>query len=288
MRLCSRISLCLLVAWGTALNLQAQSPANLLTRGGGIPCQIVMGRIQLNQQRGLTARSENIEHEPSRERQTLCIQTNAGQSVIRYEAHTAREHFALDFNSQGELRISQEQHDAAAPQRVVFVQSPGSDLRVEITQGKDRQEIQAATLWHLLLLEPEISTEHVLPLLARLHPDWKLAVQAKEVEQSLLQMAQTQDIPATKRTVALLTSLSATEFSQRQTAYRELRAIGPTLLPHLAQLDQRQFDAEQRKRVAELREELTSSTPDTPPRVARWLSGDQKLVDALKSKPVLP
>ncbi|HTN77535.1 MAG TPA: hypothetical protein VL096_19890, partial [Pirellulaceae bacterium] len=259
-----------------------------LSRTGGLPCQIIMGRIVLSEQRGLASRSDAIENAATGARETLCIQSNSGQSVIRYELTTKSEHLTLDFVGQGELTLRREPRGDGHFAAVTFVQPLSSKLRLEVIDGEQRREFSAPSLWHLLLMEPKACQEHLLPLLEHLKTDWQLAARADAIDNALQLAAAAGGPPDQSLIAALVEDFAADQFAVRQAADRKLRGLGLAVLPQLSQLDMTKLDAEQRHRIAEVRRDLLANTPDTPERVALWLIGDLELLKRLAAnKPAL-
>lgn len=267
-----------LVYW-TMLSVYATAappPPNLLARVGGLPCQVVMGRIVLAEHRGLAGRSDTVEDTITGRRETLCIQTTSGQSVVRYERNDAVETVAIDFLGQGDLRMRRAL-PGTTPITVHFVQPLRGPLKLEVTQGEQTRKYSAPTLWHLVLTEPKACHDHLLPLLEQLRPDWQLAARIEAIEQGLRSAGEVH-VPLDRTELdRLIEQLASPKFAERQQANRQLEARGLSLLPDLEQLNREQLDAEQRCRLDELQAALIATTPDTPERVAAWLVADRKL-----------
>ncbi len=68
---------------------------------------------------------------------------------------------------------------------VEFEQPPTGDLTLSIESGSEHRLVQAATLWHLLLIEPEVGHKQLIPLLEILRPSWQLSAKATTIETAL-------------------------------------------------------------------------------------------------------
>ncbi len=276
-----------LVFW-SALSAIAQSPPRaptLLSRVGGLPCQVVMGRVVLADQRVLAGRSDTFEDPGAGCRETLCIQSTGSQQTVRYERHESNETFVVDFLGQGDLHLRRELRSAAGATTIRFAQPLRGALTLEVADAKQTQKYSAMTLWHLVLTQPQACRDCLLPMLDQLRPDWHFATHVEAVEHALHNAA---NIHQPVDSVALrkqIDQLASPKFALRQQADRALRAQGLSLLPELEQLNRQSLDAEQRRRLDDLRALLTAKTPDTPERVAAWLVADRNLWKQLTDAP---
>jgi hypothetical protein len=264
-----------LFAFASLASAQQATSGSLLIRAGGVPCDVVMGRIALSSRHGLPPRSES--HEGEQGRETLCIQASDGATVVRYECVSPHERLTLDLAG-GEVRITH--MDTSHQTAVRFLQPARGPLQLEIDASKQTRKWESPSLWHLWLAEPELCEEHLEPLLTALRAEWQLAAMAGRIRVALLQEAQG-SLPAKADLDALVAQLAAPKFAARQAAQRELRAHGVSILGYLNQLPLASLDAEQRQRLSDLRESLTHSGPDSPQRVAAWLISDRLLWRAL-------
>ncbi len=270
-------SLCVILFSGVAI---ADPACPLLAKAGHIPCAVVMGRIVACDAPSYAARSEATENEGAGERETLCIQANDGNYVLRYERVTNAEQIAIDFLGAGELRLD----SRTGTTRVQFAQPLKGRLQLSVDSSGEQKRVEATTLWHLLLAEPQLCEKHLLPLLESIHPDWKLAGQAKAVEHMLMAAEDRADQLSIEQVRSLVDDLAQPSFAVRQAAYRELVGRGPAILPQLAQLKLGTLDAEQRARLAEVRSNFSYASPDTTERVATWLRSDRETWQALSQR----
>ena len=74
--------------------------------------------------------------------------------------------------------------------------------------ARSREVCQAASLWHLLVEQPELCKKHLVPLLEIFRPEWRLTQRAHEAEEELLHMASCGQIPDRQRWAALVDQLS--------------------------------------------------------------------------------
>lgn len=263
------------LAFVSLASAQQQTRGMLLTRAGGVPCDIVMGRITLSSRHSLPPRIESCEGEQGRE--TLCIQASDGTTVVRYEFVSARQRLTIDLTG-SEVRITHA--DTSHQTAVRFLQPARGPLQLEVSSADQTRKWEAPSLWHLWLAEPKLCEQHLEPLLTALRADWQLADMAGRIRVALLQEAQG-SLPAKAELDALVAQLAAPKFAVRQAAQRELRAHGVSILGYLNQIPLASLDAEQRQRLSDLRESLTHSGPDSHERVAAWLISDRLLWKAL-------
>jgi hypothetical protein len=266
-----------------ALGLRAAEPAcrptqPLAARQKWAQFAIQQGQIQVLVARGQTGTLSCQATDTEDWEETFGVHTTPQSISVRYTYRSPRDTASYHFSGQDHLVIERSHwsedsspDNLAAARHVKISQSPQQGIEVVILKDDHKQMYQAPTWWHLLLAEPELSSSELIPLLTRLRPDWRLELQAGRIESLLRAQPLDDPIPPLDQLVG---QLADDRFEVRRRADRELRAHGPLLLPFLNQLDSRRFSAEQRIRIARLREGLGSQGEDTPHRVAGWLSYD--------------
>lgn len=130
-----------------------------------------------------------------------------------------------------------------------FTQDPDTGATLELTLKGKKQTLHGKTFWHLLLADPDLCRQHLLPLLTPLRDDWPLSNQLARTESLLFSAAVAQNDSRGNTWAQLIDKLGSDQFSVRQGADRALRAAGDAALPYLQSLDFDQLDAEQRFRV---------------------------------------
>ena len=250
------------------LTAHAQQPTDgsLLTQSSWCQFEIVRGRITaMNPRQAKTQviTSENPEHG---ERQQLSIQVEDGLPCLRYSWIRPQQRFSIEVVRGDDITIRHEV-EGAEGDGVLFRQPPQGPLTLVV----DRATFRGPTIWHLLLDHPEVCERHLLPALSLMRPHWHLMRRAEQVRKALFEWAQSDDLPQRTELAGLVDQLGEASFSRRQAAARKLRAIGQPVLSYLEELDASRLDAEQRVRIAQLREGLALHTADTPQRVGAWL-----------------
>jgi hypothetical protein len=194
--------------------------------------------------------------------------------VMRYESEDQFGRRELVVDDDGTLRITALQYEAE-PREVSLIQPLGGKLKVLVEQGGSLSQTSSASLWHLMLAEPELCSEHITPLLESLRPDWHIRQQGETIRSSLLACAGSDILAQRTRWRKWVADLSSTNFHKRQSADRELRAIGQPITAWLNRIDPNELDAEQRQRVRRICDELADPSRDTPERVVSWLVDDK-------------
>ncbi len=144
---------------------------------------------------------------------------------------------------------------------------------------------KAASLWHLLMFEPELSNRYLVPILERLRPDWQLASFAEDLKQTLLQIARANQPANRPRWEALVAQLADDHYAVRERAERQLRAAGRAALPYLQSLQRSDLDAEQWQRVSEIVAASSDDREDTPERTAVRMLDDRSVWLSLLRRP---
>ena len=148
-----------------------------------------------------------------------------------------------------------------------------------------RRKVRGETLWYLLLAEPELCRQHLLPLLNMLRGDWRLVETAQAIESQMLRIAAAYRPENIRRWSALVANLASDRFLIRQAADRELRSDGTTVIPFLQSLNRHHLDLEQSSRIASIVESQSDSAEDTPEQEACRLMDNQRLWLVLLGRP---
>ncbi|MDX1945201.1 MAG: hypothetical protein SFU86_07330 [Pirellulaceae bacterium] len=212
-------------------------------------------------------------------RETLAIQAHPPAVLVHYEWDDGQRQIGLDIDDRGTLLLASGGQGTAA---LRYVQPAEGGVTLEI--GGQKQPFSAATLWHLALVEPAACGEHLLPLLAELRPQWRLAEQAARLEQALISRAGTDMHAQRGQWQAWVDELAADGFAQRQAADQALRQAGQPVLAFLRQQRLAELNPEQRRRIRAILAEVADSSPDSPERVAGWLLDDRAVWLALLNR----
>lgn len=264
-------ALCLFIA----ADVQAQQVAMnraLATQLRYFQLQVKTGRIRLTS--AMSGRKLESTHGGKDHNERLQVVLAGAETTVNYEQTTPEHYLVLDLGpSQMSARRQPRNDSAVVP--LSFEQPPEGPLTLELGTDEELQIYHAATLWHLLLAEPELCRDHLVPLIELLRPERKLADTASAAEQWLYRSAQSRQAPDRDTWTQLVLDLGSDRFSRRQAADRRLRELEYEVLPYLVSLDGRQLDAEQRFRIRMILRSLSDKAPeDTPERVAAWLFND--------------
>jgi hypothetical protein len=130
-------------------------------------------------------------------------------------------------------------------------------------------------VWHLILAQPRVCDQYLIPALRLLRTDWQIGEAAAATRALLLTDPGIGQATSGREVDLLVEQLAHGEFRVRQRADRELRSRGRFVLGFLDQLDLSPLDREQRLRISTIRDAITSDWEDTPSRVAAWMSNDR-------------
>jgi hypothetical protein len=106
---------------------------------------------------------------------------------------------------------------------------------------------------------------------------WDFSDAAERLESALYRVAQSGQVVSRNRLSELVNELGHRSFQNRQAADRQLRALGPAVLPYFASLTPSSLTSEQRHRMRQIRESMSNSAVDSPDRVAQWLVDDEQI-----------
>jgi hypothetical protein len=162
--------------------------------------------------------------------------------------------------------------------RVRFVQEPDQPLQLTVQSGESPLvAYEAASLWHLLLIHPEVCRTHLYELLRTLMPNRNLEAERNELRVRLLAGDTAGQFVSRQQVADLVAQTADREFRVRQHASRELRGLGHAALAFLEDLEHTSLDPEQRWRVRSTRESIVANLTDAPGRVAVWLVNDESI-----------
>lgn len=249
---------------------------NLVKQLSRVQLVVVGGRI-VAQAPQLGGRiSSNSTEDDRNER--LTIEFMGPQPSLEYELSSVNEQFLVQLKEGERLSVKLlRRSDASEVVPVEFTQEPAASLELAIGTEGDRRVFRAPSLWHLLIDEPEICREHLVPLVEILRPDWRLMQTAAEIEQGMIRAAQSPVQSNREQWSALVAQLASDEFGQRRAADRQLRQAGQAIVPYLESLDPGRLDAEQRFRIRRIVAAMANEVAeDLPSRVSQAAAADPR------------
>ena len=251
-------------------------------RRGWVRARIISGRIYFT-----GARLGNMpDPGKSGDRDERLSITMAGRELhINYRMSTSDEELLIEVIGGGQVHICRTPKGDSSLVPVDFRQAEDEPLCLSLGSPGQERVCRAPSLWHLLVMEPEASRQHLLPLLALLNPQPDLDRTAQQAEAALVRGAAQRELPDPQRWSALVEQLGDERFSRREAADRQLRALGRVVLTYLERLDPSRLDAEQHYRVRRIIKQLSSGVgDDSPLEIADWLAGDPAVWFALLSR----
>lgn len=241
---------------------QAPSPTPALTqfiRNGWLRFQVNAGRVVMEGSRFGNSSSSSTSGAHT---EKLTLRLSNGQRSVSYELSTPEEEVSFEIASADQLSIRRSGKPDSSVVPLQFTQVPGEPISLIVGRDPQQQLYRAATLWHLLITQPDECRQHLVPLLEILRPDWKLAETTAAMETKLLQAASVGRTSDRQRWAALVAQLADERFSKREAADRELRAAGRIVLSYLRGLDDNRLDAEQQYRIRRIIRSLSRQTGD--------------------------
>ncbi len=260
-------------------------PGNLISRMPWARLEIVSGRLRLTHCRlgqDATA-SANLPEQGIAE--SLRFSAKTSESVqLHYQYADSRQSLRVDFEQAASMALDRVSSGESKLATVRFHQPQRGPATLAVEDGGTTREFNADGLWQLMLAEPDVCRQHLLPILQSLRPEWTLEAQSQQIEQALLAAARRNRAPDAARMTALVQQLCDPSFSRRQDADHQLREMGQAAASFLHRLDERTLDAEQRSRIRQIKQSLHVYDADTPARVAGWLADDRAVWLALMER----
>lgn len=202
--------------------------------------------------------------------------------ALEYEQISGEQHLSIIASDGQRVTIHRQSHDDAEVPEMRLSQAPGEPLRWSLGTPPEEETIEAPSLWHLLIREPERTASELVPYLELLRPNWQLSAAAVDLETELLTLARRFPDPRRGTWLRLVAQLGSSSFSQRERADRALRQAGPLVLGFLQAIPPAELDAEQRYRIRRIVAALSQDHgEDAPGLVARRLITDRSVWLAL-------
>ena len=233
---------------------------------------------------GTRATSRAVGHESKRE-ERLTIDLEDLTPTVEYESKSPTLRLTLAFRDGRHVAIRREPLGDSPWSKLTFIQNADGGVVLTVGNGAATRGYEAADLWRLLLAEPDLCRDELLPLLKLVPLNLEPAEFAGRVEQSLVHWARHHSESELARWQELVTQLGSPKFAERQAAERNLQQFGERLFPLFDRLDADSLDAEQRFRIRRLRESTALGGVETPQRVAQRLSGSPEIWLALMTRP---
>jgi len=256
----------------------AQPQASLPAELGWVKFRISAGRLQLVNTHYRESKTFESGNPLVGTSETFRLNGSSQNASVHYRMSGPRQVLTVDFESPTDVVIEQspgkDLPPEASPTAMKYEQSREGGVRLIVDEDGRARRHEADNFWALMLLAPTDTQEHLLPVLLKLRPGWPLAETADGIEEALVQLAGSESRPDRRRWEELVGQLGSRSFQQRRSAERRLREVGPAVLAYLKSIPLEQLDAERRTRIERLLEALSSSTDDTPGRVAMWLIDD--------------
>ncbi len=291
--------LCLLVLGGMLTACPTWSLAQVAPRvprpqrGSGVSnnlrwlqFRVVSGRIVTSSQ--LFGRQVSSSTKNNGREENLSINLANGIPNFRYELGTQDERVTISGTNADEMTVRREPRGDSIEPLVELEQPIRGRLTLTIQGKEDAQPrvVAGTTLWHMVLAEPEIMQQVLLPIVEVLQPDWKLGDLATKLEPALLQTVGQQRASGRKAWGALVAELTNDRFAARESADRKLRSVGAAVTPYLSSLDRRQLSAEQQIRIRRIIDSLNHDVADNSvERIADWMSWDPRTWIMLLDRP---
>lgn len=258
----------------SAMAQQPELSSGMANQMRYIEVAVISGRIVATSE--MSGRSVTSSANTADRQEQLTVNLSTTRVDLHYELLTPRLQVSVDIADGDELTILRQPRSGSDVEPLKFHQPRDGQLLLQL--GDEAQQPEAwkvDSLWHLLLAEPEVCEQELLPLLKLIKPDWRLMPMAEEVEEAMYSTAQASRNWNRQSWGKLVSELGSDRFAERRQAEQRLYDLGTIILPYLRGLDRSRLDAEQQYRVRMLVRNLSSANlHDTPQNVASWLVAD--------------
>lgn len=255
-----------------------EPPGSLVVTKNWVRFDLVLGRITATQIRGGQRNCSQNSGADESTRELLSVTCTGDAPSVRYELMDPNQWLIVEVLNRNQVLVLREPQPGTATVRLEFVQPADGSIRVLLG---DKQQplaaVSADSLWHLMLAEPELCRQELMPILDLLRPHWKLMELANQVETNLLRAATDGDGVSAARLLELVKALDSPRFAERQLADQQIRTLGVSVLRQFKQLDRTSLTREQRQRIEQIERKLAVPKADTRERVVAWLLNDESV-----------
>lgn len=249
-------------------------------RNGWLRFDLASGRIGLS---GGAAGNISTSSSSNGQTESFSLSGNNGEPVLRYSRSNSGEAFSVLADGGKLLKIKRAMQGQP---EVEFTQTHGEPLSFVVKSADNRQEYRGATLWHVFLAYPEVTSASLIPAIEPVSPEWNLTRLFASVEKCLLRRAFDGEDVRRNQWAENVRQLGSEEFARREAADRRLRASGAAGLAYLEQLDPKDLDAEQQFRVRRIVGYLAVKLGDSSAeQIAARLAGDTTIWLAFLDRP---
>jgi hypothetical protein len=251
------------------------TPGGLLQRSHSMRLEIRNGHLRLSGLRPGQRANLTLECSESRAKESLVVaDVGVDTASFSYAYLDAQQQWSVDVQRSGQVLI-QHQTNGKDGRRQIEYRQPGSgSVSLVVRDDVSTRTLTAPDLWRLLVIDREFCGQHLIPMLEKLRPGWRLDSFAQQIEQALLVRSAT-GRPLDRQVLGeLIRDLGHPEFRRRQTAEFRLRRLGHQAASYLRHVDTGNLSAEQRYRLRQILRALDGPDQDTPERVAAWLIDD--------------
>lgn len=241
--------------------------------------ELALGRIQLNSQHFRVMRKhESFDDGGERSYQ---VSIHEGSPTLRVVYRDQHEDWLLhcDFHEGTTWTRSFDFDSGRAT--VEYTQLRNRPIAITVTQDNLKDPKQGTkkwsgqSLWHMLQLHDPDFDRIVKPSLMRLNADWKLDETLAAADRILAVSSSKNSESAEVVVARCLRELESPESSRRLEAAATLRGLGlAAQIPLSRSVAGGKLTPHQRDAVNKLLDALQPQSPDTPTRLAYWLSGD--------------
>lgn len=258
---------------------------DLIQRLNWIRFELVQGRIITRNTRQGQSRSTTATNEKKKLREEVTLKIVGGTPLFQYRYQDVNQTVQIELINNNHLVMKRTPTSDTSGPRIEFQQPEQGPLQITIAEGASSRVYRGKHLWQLMLSHPDPCRKHLYPLLKLLRSDWQLEQWSEQVETNLIRMASYHTHPEYDQLQQLIEQLANPAFQVRQSADRQLRALGQPVISYLNQLDTEDMTTEQRLRIRRICQSLTTRSGDTPEAVSSWLLSSPRIWFILMNRP---
>ncbi len=260
-------------------------PRSLFAKKHWVRFDLVLGRLTATQIRGGRQNCLLDASSTGGPRELLSVTGESHAPAVSYERTDRHQRLHVEILGRNRVTIRREAQPGSETVPLEFVQPQQGPVSLRLgAPNAVVADVEAKSLWHLLLAEPVLCRHQLLPVLKLLRPHWRLMESAERIETSLLRAAAEGDAVTLAHVRELVDALDQPQFQARRRADQQLRSLGILVLARLEQLDRTTLTREQRQRIERIERDLALMKVDSPERIAAWMLNDTSVWLAILSR----
>jgi hypothetical protein len=254
-------------------------PELLIARPTAVQFEVSAGRILATGTRFRQNQTVAARKDPTGYEEHLAIAVDRGLLSVRYQLESEIQQLEIHITRRDRCEIRWHSQLGSEDSVLVnFVQPVAGPVSLKVEPASGEPSILSApSIWHLLLSHESTCQRHLIPVFEAMRPNWHIRAELSAIRRMLCDPQVLPPGISEQDVWNQVNRLGSKNYRERRDATLRLQAMGQGVCVVLGRLDLSTLDREQRLRVTQIQRGILHAVPDTPQRVALWLTGDDTI-----------